>query len=186
MKFFIVIVIILLGVWYVILPVSQPAMLSSLPNSVKVSQSEYISKYYTNNRRNFVTDFYKNELERLNCQLFKYVNPFCLIKPLSINHSPNLASTYLDPKQKSTYLEEYFYILRDSLIISGYEPFNENGKAFDKNSEPLVFDGKQYNSEVTIRYYPSSTFGRVVIYLLILTCIYFEVILFKRTRRKHE
>ncbi len=162
-----VIILFLLGLWYVLMPSGQTMSTDS---------------YYTNNRRGLVTGFYSNELQKLNCVSFKLINPFCYIKPLKINHSTNLASTYFAPKQKSTYLEEYFYPFKNSIIVNGYEPYDENGKAFNKFSEPLMSNGKQYNSKVDIRYYSSSITKQVLIYLLILIIIYWEIKLFNKIR----
>lgn len=155
------------GLWYVVLPIGQ-----TKPGV----------NYYTNDTRNFVTGFYREEFQKLHCTAFKLVNPFCYIKPFKINHSTNLASAYIAPKQKSTYLEEYFYPLRGSLIVNGYEPYDKNGKPFNKFSNPLLSDGKQYFSQVIVRYYTSSPAGRVFIYLLIWLSIYFGVKLFNKIR----
>jgi hypothetical protein len=164
---YVVIVLFLLGLWYILIPSGQ-----AIPEA----------SYYTNNRRGLVTGFYSQELQKLNCASFKLINPFCYIKPMKINHSTNLVSTYFAPKQKSTYLEEYFYPLKNSIIVNGYEPYDENGKPFTKLSEPLMLNGKQYNSIVTVRYYSSSIFSLVLIYLLIWLSIYWEIKLFTKIR----
>lgn len=160
-----VIVLFLLGLWYVLIPPRQALRVAS---------------YYTNDRRSLITGYYSGELQKLNCASFKLINPFCYIKPLKINHSTNLASTYFAPKQKSTYLEEYFYPLKNSIIVNGYEPYDESGKGFNKFSESLISNGKRYNSKVDVRYYSSSNIKQAFIYLLIWISIYWEIKLFKK------
>ena len=145
-------------------------MAASLPEVVTVSRNNDVITYFTNNRRGFVTDFYKNEFLKLNCSDLKLFNLFCFIQPLKINHSTSLAPSFLAPKQKSTYLEEYFYPLRDSIIVNGYEPYDANGKAFDKSSQPLIYKNNTFFSQVTVRVYSSSVWSRILVYLLIWAC----------------
>lgn len=145
----------LLGLWYMILP------------SGKVEQDSQYIKYLTNDRRYVIINKYHSAFQDLHCSSFRFLNVFCYVKPFRINHSTLLAASFFDPKQKSTYLEEYYYPLRGSVIVNGYEPYDEKGKAFNKYSEPLIKNGKNYYSEVTIKYYTSTSAARVFIYLLI-------------------
>ncbi len=168
------------------MPIPKQEEFASPPNSLSVNKTTNMRIYFTDKRREFVTEYYQNEYQRLHCGLLKPFNPYCYFKPLKINHSPNLASSYIAPKQKSTYLEEYFYPLTDALIVNGYEPYNEKGIPFNKNSVPLMPAGKQYNSEVIVRYVSSSVLNRIFIYILICFCILMEVKLFRTTIKQHE
>jgi hypothetical protein len=180
-KIVVIFIVFLLGLWYIAYPIPSTLYVTTPPPQAKqVLQSTNLIAYYTDNRRRFTTDYYQKAYQQLHCRYLKIINPYCYIKPLKINHSPTLAPSYLAPKQKSTYLEEYFYPLRDALIVNGYEPYDQNGEAFDKYSQPLGLDGKQYNSEVTVRYYSSSVYSRVFIYILIWACVFFEIILFRK------
>ena len=154
----------LFGLWYMVIPYEGTG-----------KKNYEMTSYYTNNRRNIVTDQYKKEFQSIYCANFDALNLFCFLKPLKINHSPTLAATFFTAKQKSTYLEEYFYPLRGSIVANGYEPYDLRGMPFNKSSTPLLFNGRQYPAEISVRYNTSNIFSRVLIYILIWLCIYFEV-----------
>jgi hypothetical protein len=173
----------LLGLWYIVLPVPHLTRdFISSQNAVIGKSSEVKYIFYTNQWRSSVTEYYQKKFRESHCQGNSVLNLFCYINPIILNYSPLLATTLIDSKQQSTYLEEYIYPLKDSIIVNGYEPYDQNGKQFDKSSQPLVFNGKQYHAQVTVRYYSSSFVSRIFIYLFICLSIYFEIRLFKKLR----
>lgn len=159
----------LIGAWYMIIPIEAGSRLT-----------DAIVTEYTNNRRSDVTSYYIQEFKQFYCMDFAFYNFFCLFNPLKINHSPTLVASYFDPKQRSTYLEEYFYPLRGSIVVNGYEPYDARGRTFNKFSAPLLYKGKGYASQISIRYYNSSVYARLLIYFLIWLSIYFVVKLFRK------
>lgn len=163
----------LAGLWYLIYP--GPSSISNftlLPDSLKSDepgdtiQNPNIAAYFSDSRRKFVTNYYKDS--------FSYLKIFGLtIPPIRLNHPPERAFDYIRDQQRSTYLEEYVYPLRDSLFVNGYEPFNEDGKPFDKVSLAIFIGDRYYQTKTTIRFYPSSPYVRVVVYsTLWLTAIF--------------
>lgn len=170
----IVTAIFLLGLLYLILPGPERIeQFSRLPDALKSQlagdtvQNPNIAAYYSDYRRDFVTKFYFNDFRRLYCKqtFWGLPNPLCFIPPIRLNHPPERAFNYIRDQQESTYLEEYLYPLRESFFVNGYEPFDKNGRRFNKTSQPIVVDATIYASKTTIRYYPTSTWLRVAIYI---------------------
>ncbi len=164
-----------IGLIYILLPApSSIQEIPGVPGSLKSDepgdtwQNPNIAGYYTNARRAEVTSFYRDSFWQLHCCLDfnNFLNRiFFLIPPIRINRPPEEAYTYIRDQQRSTYLEEYLYPLRESLFVNGYEPFDENGVAFNNKSFTMLIDGKVYDSKVTIRYYPSAWGSRLLVYL---------------------
>lgn len=149
-----------------------------LPNSVKSKlagdtvQVPNVAGYFSNNYRNFATTYYKNAYKN------KTVFPF---PPFRLNHPPEFAYTAIKDQTHSTYLEEYYYPLRGSLFINGLEPFNEDGTAkYNGSTQFKLDDGQLFDTKVTIRFYPSSLWERLVVWLGIDLSIIFLWILYRR------
>lgn len=163
-------ILILIGLWYVTIPVDSKS--AGVDTSI----------FYTNDRRGVITKDFYEKFQEQNCSSFKFFNYFCYIKPFRINHSTILATSYFEPKKKSTYLEEYFYPLRGSVIVNGYEPYDEKGKAFNKYSEPLIYNGQQYVSQVSVKYITSSVWNRIIVYVLIWIAVFWIFYIIKYIR----
>lgn len=142
----------------------------ALPNSVKSSlegdtvQVPNISAYFSDNYRSFVTNFYQISYRK------QVLIPF---PPIKLNYPPEFAYTTIMDQTRSTYLEEYAYPLRDSLYVNGYEPFYENGKPKFWGSVKADELGGIYNNKVTLRYYPSPIWVRLIVWLGIILSIFF-------------
>lgn len=167
-------VIFVLGLIYIIFPGPTkigdfPPLSPSLKSTLEgdTIQNPNIAAYFSNFRRYYITGFYKQQFANLHW--FGRI-----LQPFRLNHPPEYAFTYVRDQQESTFLEEYFYPLRESFFVNGYEPAVEN-KIFrkpsnfqgdhivlriNKDSPELFFDSK-----TTIRFYPANIFFRVLVYL---------------------
>lgn len=147
---------------YLVLPgPSQISDFKLLPNSDKSTlegdtiQIPNVSAYFSNNYRNFAISFYvENYLQ-------KTWLPF---PPLKLNHPPEFSWTVIKKHTDSTYLEELFYPLRDSLYINGFEPFHEDGSAKFWGSAKLDEGGNLWYTKATLRFYPSSIAIRLIVW----------------------
>jgi hypothetical protein len=165
MKRFILAAIFLLGLLYVLPPgPSSRSQIPDLPGSVKsvepgdTTQNPNNAGYYSDHRRNFITAFYYSA--------FRNLDPIGkLIPPIKLNYPPEDAFIYVRDQEKSTFLEEYIYPLRETIFVNGFEPLVKNGRAISHDADFVIADGKYYNSKTVIRIYPSSLASRVFVYL---------------------
>jgi hypothetical protein len=150
---------------------------SVLPNSTKSKlsgdtiQLPNIVGYFSDNYRKNVTNFFRKDFQK------KVMLPFL---PIRLNYPPEFAYTGILDQTKSTYLEEFVYPLRDSLYVNGFEPFYENGKSKFYSSTEFEQDDKLFFTKATLRYYPSSIWIRIVVWLGMVISIY---LLWVTTRR---
>lgn len=183
------IILFFLGLIYVTLP--GPSAIDNfpaLPNSKKSDlsgdtvQNPNIAAFYSDFQRNDITKFYKNAFQKL--QLVGLVLPSFML-----NHPPELAYIYIRDQQESTFLEEYYYPLRESFFTNGYEPTIEN-IIFKRNAgyagNHIVVKNKGmvrevlYDSKTTIRYYPTNPLARIMVYLGIWIFAFYLYKLFKK------
>lgn len=133
-----------------------------LPNSEKSKlsgdtfQIPNVAAYFSNNYRNFVVSFYYNNFRE------KTWLPF---PPFKLNHPPEYSWNVIKKNTDSTYLEEIFYPLRDSLYVNGLEPFNEDGSPKFWGSSQFNEGNKLWYTKTTLRYYPSSLLSRIVVWI---------------------
>lgn len=148
-----------------------------LPDSSKSTlegdtiQVPNVSAYFTDNFRSFATNYYKEIYKN---QTFI---PFLLIR---LNYPPEYAFSLIIDQTRSTYLEEYVYPLRGSLFVNGYEPFYENGKPKFWGSVKADEQNNIYSNKVTLRYYPSPLWVRLIVWIGIMTSI---ILIYKTSRR---
>ncbi len=112
----------------------------------------YFSRFY----RSYVTNFYKDAYWKLTGLPFP---------PLRLNHPPEFSFTAIKDQTQSTYLEEYYYPLRGSLYVNGFEPFTEDGKPKFVGATDMVIDGKFYSTKTTLRYYSSHWYSRLIVWM---------------------
>lgn len=155
---------------YMMLPGSYSiSNFPTLPNSSKSTlsgdtvQVPNLVAYYSDNFRDFVTDFYYQSYKQKN--LF----PF---NPIRLNYPPEFAYQAIKDQTQSTYLEEYTYPLRDSVFVNGMEPFNSDGTSRFIGSDKFEADGKTFYTKTTIRYYPSSYPVRFIAWVGIIASTY--------------
>lgn len=157
----------ILGLIYVSVP--GPTSIDdfpAVPNSTKSNldgdtwQNPNLVAYFSNFRRDFITQFYKNKFAQM------YVWGF-IIPPIRINHPPEYAYQYIRDQQESTFLEEYVYPLRSSIFVNGYEPAVENEmnkKIHSFVGDHINYEERYYESKNTLRFYPSNIVVRLLVY----------------------
>lgn len=132
-----------------------------LPDSAKSTQSgdtvqiPNVSAYFSNNFRDFVIPFYTNDYQQ---------NSFSPFPPLRLNHPPEYSWEVIKKHTETTYLEEVIYPLRDSLYINGYEIFRPDGSSIFYSVPRLEEAGKQWYTKVTLRFYHSNFFVRIIVW----------------------
>lgn len=149
---------------------SQISDFAPLPSSSKstlagdnIAQVPNVAGYFSDNFREFVVPFYLKTywgLSRL---------PF---PPLRLNHPPEYSWTVIKKHTDSTYIEELVYPLRDSLYVNGFEPFYFDGNPKFWGSNKFDADGQSFFTKTTLRYYPSGTIERILVWFGIITSIY--------------
>lgn len=173
-------IIFILGLVYILAPGPQSINdIPPLPGSLKSEepgdtyQNPNISAYFSNYRRKFVTKYYRDEFGSLNFWGLK-------IPPIRLNHPPEEAFRYIRDQERTKYLEQYFYPLRDAIFVNGYEPSDENGKKFDSISVPIYINGYYFTSKTTLRYYHSPLLVRLAVYFISWIFLLILIKLFKK------
>lgn len=168
MKFKIFIIFSILLLVYMIWPgPSRIDQFQELPNSDKSTlagdtfQIPNVSAYFSNNYRDFVVPFYKNDYQTLSHLPFP---------PLRLNYPPEFSWNVIKKHTDSTYLEELVYPLRDSIYVNGFEPFNKDGTP--RYWGASIFNNKWY-TKVTLRFYPSNILTKLAVWFGILLSIIF-------------
>lgn len=130
-----------------------------------------VAGYFSNNFRAFVVPFYLANYQ----QLVRLPFP-----PLRLNHPPEYSWQTIKKYTESTYLEELVYPLRDSLYVNGFEPFYSDGKPKFWGSTQFSVSGQNWYTKTTLRFYPSKVIVRILVWLGIITTLYFLIKLGKR------
>lgn len=139
-----------------------------LPSSFKSKlegdtvQIPNVAAYFSNNFREFAVPFYS-----VNYQQQTHL-PF---GPLRLNHPPEYSWIAIKKHTDSTYLEELVYPLRNSLFVSGFEPFYEDGTPKFWGSAKLNEGNNLWYTKTTLRYYSSGAFVRILVWFGITTSI---------------
>lgn len=161
MKIFLTIFFIL-GLVYLLWPgPGNVSDIGQLPNSLKSTEPGDTKEnpqriaFFSNNFRDTVVAFYRNEYQRVNHLPFG---------PIRINHPPEFAYTAVKDQILSTYLEELVYPMKSSLYVNGFEPFYQDGQPKYKGATSIVVDGQTFATKATVRYYPSSAFARILMW----------------------
>lgn len=134
----------------------------ALPNSVKSQlegdtiQVPNVSAYFSYNYRDFVIPYYN---------YFYFKNTYLPFPPIRLNYPPEFAYTAIKDQTHSTYLEELVYPLRDSVFINGFEPFYQKGQPKFDGASKIGVHGIDYDTKVTLRYYPSPIWVKFVVWI---------------------
>ena len=123
-----------------------------------------VAGYFSNNYRGFTTLFFRQEYKE---------NTLFPFGPLRLNYPPEFAFTAIKDQTHSTYLEEFYYPLRDSLFVNGLEPFYEDGTPRYAGAMQFDHQGILNDTKVTLRYYPSSILTRIIVWLGITASVIF-------------
>lgn len=125
-------------------------------------QISNVSAYFSNNFREFVIPYYSDSYQRLS----KFPFP-----PLRLNHPPQYSWIAIKKHTDSTYIEELVYPLRDSLYVNGLEPFYENEDPKWWGATKFEIGNNVYFTKVTLRFYPSSVWVKLVVWIGIVVSI---------------
>lgn len=141
-----------------------------LPSSFKSQlegdtiQIPNVSAYFSDNFREFVVPFYSKNFQN---------NTHLPFRPLRLNHPPEYSWISIKKHTDSTYIEELVYPLRDSLYVNGFEPFYSDGTPKFWGSTKFTEGNQEYYTKTTLRFYPSKLIVRILVWLGIVTSIYF-------------
>lgn len=153
-----------------------------LPDSAKSTlegdtiQIPNVAGYFSDNSREFVVPFYQNKYWALTKLPFP---------PYRLNYAPEFSWTAIKKHTDSTYLEELVYPLRGSLYVNGLEPLTISGEPKWWGAGRFQDEGRNSETKVTMRYYPSSVFARIFVWVGIIISIYFLYKLYRRILNIH-
>ncbi|MBI2011814.1 hypothetical protein HYS91_03525 [Candidatus Daviesbacteria bacterium] len=140
----------------------------SLPNSLKSTeegdtiQIPNIAAYFSYEYRESVIPYYLASYKK---------NTLFPFYPFRLNHPPEFAYSAIKDQTRSTYLEELFYPFRDSIFINGFEPYYKDGTPKFEGATNIVVEDIFFNTKTTLRFYPSTIWARLVVWLGIITSI---------------
>ena len=149
---------------------SKISNFKALPSSNKstlagdnIAQVSNVAGYFSENYREFVVPFYSSVYQE------QTKLPF---PPLRLNHPPEYSWTVIKKHTDSTYIEELIYPLRDSLYVNGFEPFYPDGNPKFWGSSKFDIDGQSFYTKTTLRFYPSKTATRILVWFGVVASIY--------------
>lgn len=158
----------ILGYIYISLPgASSIEDFPALPDSTRSDldgdtwQNPNLVAYFSDYRREYITKYYRNFFDTT-------LLGFLPIPVISLNHRVEDAYKYVRDQQESTFLEEYVFPLHSSIFVNGYDPYVEDEiykKPHNFVADHIHYKDRYYNSKTTLRYYPSSFFARLVVYI---------------------
>lgn len=149
-----------------------------LPSSFKSQlegdtvQIPNVSAYFSNNFRELAVPYYLSNYQN---------NTHLPFPPLRLNRPPEYSWIAIKKHTDSTYIEELVYPLRDSLYVNGYEPFYSDGTPKFWGSTKFTAGTQDYYTKTTLRFYPSKLIIRILVWLGIVSSIYFLMKLGKET-----
>lgn len=147
----------------------------ALPSSLKSKepgdtyQNPNTVAYFSDYFRADVIPFYLEEFRKK----FRYLGlslPF-----IRLNHPPQYAQGVIRPHIQSYYLEEFVLPLRESLFVSGWEPFDELGRKRFGYSHGIIVEGRPFKTKVTLKYYTSPLWVRILVWsgmMIFTVCLY--------------
>lgn len=139
---------------YLIIP--APAFPQPPPGSIRSDEPGDMESIY---RRAYFTNLSRSEI------LLHYKNEFSAnIPSILLNYPPEEAFSLIRDQTKSSWLQEYVHIGRESIYINGFYP--------TKPTEQININGVHYINKVTVRYLPSHAVGRLTALGLVSICIY--------------
>ena len=151
------------------------AEFASLPNATRSTLSgdtvevPNIVGYFSSNYREFVVNFFNNNYQKLSLLPFP---------PIRLNYPPEEAFIFVKDQTQSTFLEEAVYPLRNSLFVNGLEPFYQDGKPRFEGA--AKFQEDLYETKTTLRFYPSSAWIRILVWIGINLAVIFMWVISKK------
>ena len=122
-----------------------------------------VAAYFSDNYREFVVPFYSRDYQSLSRLPFP---------PLVLNHPPEYSWSVIKKHTDSTYIEELYYPLRDSLFVNGFEPFYAQGGPKYWGATKFEVEGKALFTKTTLRFYPSSFMAKLFTWVGIIFSIF--------------
>ena len=160
----IVVLVVFILLIYLLLP--QPEYPPPLPDSLKSTeegdtvQVPGVSAYYTDYKRAEVVKFYQQSFAKSSFLGL----PFLQIK---LNHPIEHSREVIRNPFLASYVEEIVHPFRESLIIAGWEPVNAPAQFYNENDRlPIIVGERQYFGKATLRYFTSTPYIRVAVFLL--------------------
>lgn len=173
-------VIYIVGIAYLLLP--NPKVVD-LPGATKSNepgdtwQNPNTVAYFTNMSREDVVNFYKHTYA------LKIGN--WEIPSLKLNYPPEDNAIYIRKYVLSYYLEEMVHPFRESVFVNGWNPqlspLNARLTQAERDQQTIVVDGKVFSSKVTLRWYPSPLWARLLVWTLFFPGIYLTGISLKNS-----
>ncbi|MCJ7804910.1 hypothetical protein MUP35_04240 [Patescibacteria group bacterium] len=157
-----IIVVYLLGIFYLVLPEPVIPNLSGALKSIEPGDTVQIPgvwAYYTNLSRREAIDFYKEAFSRssfLKIPLPTYI----------LNHPPEYARETIIDTHKNNFYEELVHPLRESLFISGWIP-KEDEVYLAKNKKPItefLVEGQTFSAKITLYHVQSPLWARFLVW----------------------
>jgi len=169
-KFFLGILILgsLFVLGYLILPnppFPSPPSGSLQSNEPADTETPFRKAYFTDYSRQQVLDWYKSQFRSLTYLGFP-------VPSEELNYPPEEAQTIIRDQTRSTFLEELVHPLRESVYINGFEPTSPK--------DVIIIQGRHYRQKITIKYVPSSSWLRILVFSGIVGA---TVILFREWKR---
>ena len=153
------------------------AQFPPLPNAEKSKlegdtiQVSNVSAYFSDNFREFATNFYRKNYQTLSGFPFP---------PITLNHPPEYSWNVIKRHTDSTYLEEFVYPLRDSIYVNGLELFYQDGTPKFWGITKFELGEKKYFTKVTLRFFPSQLLPRILVWIGIIISLVFLFSLAKK------
>jgi hypothetical protein len=119
------------------------------------TESPLRKAYFTDYSRSEVVDHYTNVFSQKT-----FLLPFATIR---LNYPPEEAAVIIRDQTRSTYLEELVHPFRESLYVNGFEPKTEK--------DTILIDGKEWKQKIIVRYVPSNSVIRVLIFVILASLI---------------
>lgn len=166
---FIAVSIFITGLIYIIIP--EPAGINDFSGPADFLKSDEpgdtvqvpnVAAYFSQFDRSAATSFYRKTYQ----EKFPFMGKF--IPPLSLNHPPQNARVNFNTEAYFTFLEEYVYPLRGSLMVAGYEPYIDNeirGKTHNFISDHIHINGSYFVSKTKLRYFPAHPIVKTLVYV---------------------
>ncbi len=142
-------------------------------------QNKNTAAYFTNLDRKDIVNFYRNSYAL-------HFGPWTL-PSLRLNYPVEDTAVYVRKYIMSYYLEEIVHPLRESVFINGWNPqlspLNAHLTPQERALQTIVVDGQVFSSKATLKWYPSSAWARILVWTLIIPCIYFTFISIQNSTR---
>jgi hypothetical protein len=170
----------LLGVGYFLLPSPQ---INDLPESLK--SNEPGDTWQNTDTKAFFTDWDREKVIGYYRDTFRLKIGNFYLPNLRLNYRPEDTGTYVRKYIDTYYLEEIVIPMRESVFINGWDPKKSPSLAHlseeEKKTTFIVIDGREFQAKVTLKWYKSDVFYRLLVWTLTIIVIPFLLLNFGRS-----